>query len=172
MAENGSGYTDLAGLVMQPELSLAEKTLKNNFVTEYLIDFDAWAAAIRIGFLSSVAVQYAQQMMECPYVRREISRRQLEEPVDPRESAKETKKQIAASLLREAHYRGPGSSHSARVAALGKLAQINDMDAPTKIVSDVTHRGGVMMVPAIASVEEWEKAAITSQEKLAQEARH
>lgn len=73
--------------------------------------------------------------------------------------------------MREAHYRGPGSSHAARVAALGKLASIRDMDAPTKIKADLSMRGGVMMIPAIANLEDWEKAAQASQSSLQEDAK-
>lgn len=40
------------------------------------------------------------------------------------------------------------------------------MDAPTKIKSEVALRGGVMMVPGIANLEDWEKAAQASQTQL------
>jgi hypothetical protein len=38
--------------------------------------------------------------------------------------------------------------------------------------STVTHRGGVLMVPMIADVNNWEDVAQTSQKKLVSDARH
>lgn len=159
-------------LVMQPEMSPQEKMLRDKFVDEYLKDFDAWASAIRLGFLKSVAPQYAQMLLEEPYVRREITRRQLERKELPKEAEEEDRRITRAALMKEAHYHGPGSTHSARVQALAKLCTILDMDAAVKVKSEVLHRGGVMMIPAIANLDEWERAASASQDALVADARH
>lgn len=172
MADNTNEGSLFDALVMQSALSPVEKDLRDKFVTQYLVDYDAWAATIRCGFLRSVAVEYAGQLMQDPYVQRELARKQLEESADPKATAKLKKRQTEAALLREAHYKGVGSSHAARVSALAKLCNIYDMDGATKITANVVHRGGVMLVPAIASVDEWEKAAASSQDKLIQDARH
>jgi len=148
------------------ELSAKEKELRDKFVDEYLLDFDQTAAAIRVGFSASFAQTYAEKFMSEPYVRQRIAALQTALAEDDKLEAELDRRRIRAALMREAHYRGPGSSHAARVSALAKLASILDMDAPTKIKSDVTMRGGVMMVPAIASLEEWEKAAQASQGDL------
>lgn len=158
--------------VMQSELSPAEKELRDKFVDQYLIDMDQVAAAMRIGFMRRVALTYSAQFMDEPYVVQRIADKQRAMVENPKEEAKKRKVDIEASLWREAHYRGPDSSHSARVSALAKLCNINDMDGTAKVKSEVTHRGGVMLVPAIASVDDWEKAATASQEKLISEARH
>lgn len=128
MANDTSAPNFWNDLVMQPNLSPSEKALRDKFVTQYLIDYDAWAAAIRIGFLNSVAPQYAIELMQCPYVRQQITSKALADVVDPVAALKAEQKQIKASLLREAHDRGPDSSHAARVSALGKLAIIAKMD--------------------------------------------
>lgn len=148
------------------ELSTQEKELRNKFVDEYLIDFDQTAAAIRIGFSASFAHTYAERFMTEPYVRKRITDLQNALIEDEKLEVEQDRRRIRAALMREAHYRGPGSSHSARVSALAKLASIRDMDAPTKIKSELTMRGGVMMVPAIAAIDEWETAAQASQTNL------
>lgn len=153
-------------LLMEPALSPQEKQLRDRFVTEYLLDYDAWAACVRVGFLKSVAGQYANDFMQEPYVRREITRRQLAEDADPKAALKNKKRAVEMALLREAHNMGPDSSHSARVSALSKLCNIYDMDGATKVKATVTHKGGVMTVPAIANVDEWEKQASQHQDKL------
>lgn len=158
--------------VMQSELSPAEKELRNKFVDQYLIDMDPVAAAMRIGFMRRVAITYGNQFLDEPYVIQRITDRQRSAAENPKEARKARQADIEAGLWREAHYRGPDSSHSARVSALAKLCNINDMDGTTKVKADMTHRGGVMLVPAIASIEEWEKAATSSQERLISEARH
>jgi cytochrome c5 len=153
-------------LLMEPVLSEQEKQLRDRFVTEYLLDYDAWAACVRVGFLKSVAGQYASDFMQEPYVQREINRRQMGEDADPKGALKNKKRAVEMALLREAHYKGADSTHSARVSALSKLCNIYDMHGATKVKATVTHKGGVMMVPAIANVADWEKQAAQHQDKL------
>lgn len=164
MSEEIAGFW--AEEAMAQDLSPKEKELRDKFVSEYLIDFDQTAAAIRIGFSASFAQTYAERFMTEPYVRKQIAIMQNAMAEDEKIEADMDRRRIRAALMREAHYRGPGSSHAARVSALAKLASIRDMDAPTKIKTDLNLRGGVMMVPAIASIEEWEKAAQASQTDL------
>lgn len=165
MAGHDSGrYWD--PLVMQQELSPAEKQLRDTFVGEYLKDYDAWAAAVRTGYLRTVAHDYAALLMQEPYVQREIERRRALLPENPKDVVRNEQHIVKQRLFQEAHYKGPGSSHSARVSALAKLCNILDMDGTTKVKSEITHKGGVMMVPAIASIDDWEKQAAASQDKL------
>lgn len=165
MAGNDSGrYWD--PLVMQQELSEDEKRTRDNFVTEYLKDRDAWKAAVRVGYLRTVAHEYASFLMQEPYVQREIERRASEIPTDPKGLRRQRVHNVETLLWELAHYNGPGASHSARVSAAAKLCNIYDMDGTTKVKADVTHKGGVMMVPAIASLEDWEKQAAKSQDEL------
>ncbi|HEY3473407.1 MAG TPA: hypothetical protein VGK56_02295, partial [Anaerolineales bacterium] len=58
MAGEYQRYWDPA--VMELQLSPVEKDLRDRFVSEYLFDYDAYAAAVRIGFLKTVALTYAQ----------------------------------------------------------------------------------------------------------------
>ena len=154
---------------MAPPPTGSEKKLRDQFVDEYLIDFDQTGAAMRVGFSASFAQTYAERFMNEPYVRKRIMDLQQATAEDPKAADEADRRRVRAAMLREAHYRGAGSSHSARVSALAKLASVLDMDAPTKIKSDVTMRGGVMMVPGIASLEDWQKAAQASQEALQQD---
>lgn len=155
---------------MTPELSLAEKAVRDRFVKEYLIDYDQKRAAIRCGYGESFAGAYSDKFMAEPYVLQQIKAQELAFADDPDAEEESTKRIIRAGLLREANYRGPGSSHSARVNALAKLAVIHDMDAPTKIEADINQRGGVMMVPGIASADDWSMVAAAAQKKLQDEA--
>lgn len=164
---NSTFWSDEA---MAPELSAAEKALRDRFVKEYLIDYDQTRAAMRCGYGESFASAYADKFMLEPYVQQQIKAQELAFAEDPDAEEENTKRIIRAGLLREANYRGPGSSHSARVNALAKLAVIHDMDAPTKVEADILQRGGVMMVPGIASAEEWSATAGAAQRKLQDEA--
>lgn len=148
------------------KLSTREKALRDLFVKEYLVDFDAISACLRCGFTSVTAQQYAHKFMEEGYVQKKLATEQAKfGSVDDVDSKEALKQQIITGLIREAHNRGTGSSHSARVAALSKLASIVGLDAVNKLMAG--EQSGVMMVPAIASLDDWEAAAQASQEKLA-----
>ena len=150
------------------EYNFREKSLRDLFVAEYLNDFDQVKAAQRCGFQFQFAIEFARKFMDEPYVQQQIKRVKLgqDQPIDEKEEERLNKKRIFATLFQEAHYHGPGSSHAARVSALGKLAVMYGMEAPKKTEATVTHKGGVMAVPGIASLDEWEVTASKSQDAL------
>lgn len=154
------------------ELTEQEKALRNLFVDEYLIDYNPKKAAIRCGFVEQHAAHYAAQFMEEPYVLKRISEMQST-PVaeeDEENRLRLMRRRIEEGFIQQANYNGPGASHGARVAALSKLANFYGMEQATKVEQEVNHRGGVMAIPAIANLDDWEIQALQSQEKLTGEA--
>jgi cytochrome c5 len=163
MAGNDFGrYWD--PLVMQQELSPEEKKLRDNFVTEYLKDRNPYLAAIRVGYLQGVALKYAESLMAEPYVQKEISRRQRDVTAATTKEQLALERHIVKQQLFHEAFSAPLAT--ARVSALSKLCNILDMDGTQKIKSEVTHKGGVMLVPGISKVDEWEKQAAEQQDKL------
>lgn len=144
---------------METQLSDSEKALRDLFIKEYLLDFDPVAACLRVGFINSFASDYAKLFMAEPYVQRGIAKSQREAQCDD-DLQLERDKQLTLSVLRQAAQNGPFSS---RVAAASKLAAILGMDAPQKSQQEILHRGGVMMVPTISNVDDWEREAQKSQ---------
>lgn len=159
--------------VMEPELTERERALRDLFCNEYLVDFNSVAAAQRCGFQHSFAKDYAIKFMQEAYVQRRIKYLEQSAPVVGAKKEDEFNiRRIRAALLEQAYFHGPGSSHAARVSALAKLVSIYGMDAPTKAEILNVHKGGVLMVPAIANLNDWEAAAQASQAKLVSDARH
>lgn len=150
-----------------PELTFREKALRDKFVNEYLVDYDALAATMRIGYPKSYAKEYAVRFMEEPYVLKRIQEK--ESAGEDEVSLDVMKKRIMAGLIREANYKGPGSSQAARVAALSKLAQMHGMDGrvPDNPENDALGEGA-FVVPGVVTMEEWEKAAEAQQAALVQ----
>jgi len=136
-----------------------EKSLRDFFVKEYLTDYDAVQAAIRVGYPKSIAREYAVRFMEEPYVLREIAKKEAAPGTEDEEAI--LKKRIMAGLIREANYRGPGSSQAARVAALAKLAHLNNMEPVKKIANELTGAdgqplvGGAFVIPGLMTPEQW-----------------
>ena len=165
-------YNWTSACMDRADLGEQEKALRDTFVAEYLVDYDPLAAAMRCGFAASFAGDYAKKFLNESYVQQRLKQEQLTEPgskQDVEDEEKLNKRKILMGLLREAH--NPMISGSARVAALSRLAVIYGMDQPLKADAAGMHRGGVMMVPAIANLDAWENAAVASQTQLVLEAR-
>lgn len=155
-----------------PGLSAQEKVLRDRFVKEYMVDYNPERAALRIGYNKNYAEYYATQFMNEPYVLQRIADMRMAPAINDKEEAEQTKRRIREALIREAHNYGPGSSHAARVAALSQLKSIYGMDAPKQTVNTNIHKGGVMMVPGVSSLETWEQVAAESQDELRRETQH
>lgn len=154
-------------------LSADEMAIRDKVVAEYMFDYNWTNACMRCGFNAMFAQELGQRFATDCYVRwklKEIERSRVQRTSEQANIEADLERQhIIEALKREAHYTGPGSSQAARVAALGKLAQIYDLDAPKKAKIDVTNRGGVMIVPAVANIDEWEKTASEAQQLLVKE---
>lgn len=154
---------------MEPPLTDKEKLLRNLFVNEYLVDFDAIAAAQRCGFQASFAKDYAIKFMNESYTRKRIEEVKHTK-IDTRASEEYDKARVKAVLMKEAH--NQYTTGAARVAAAAKLAVILGMDKPAETTNTHVHKGGVLMVPAIANLDDWEAIATASQAKLVSDARN
>ncbi len=164
-------YNWTTALTAEIQYSEQERSLRDLFVAEYLVDYDGIAAAMRCGFIGQFASDYAKKFLAEPYVVRKVKTEQLTPPQTKEEEAAEealNKRKIITGLMREAH--NHLISGSARVAALSRLAVMYGLDQPPADPETV-HRGGVMQVPAIADLSKWESAAMESQEQLVLEAR-
>lgn len=113
---------------MADTLTKQERALRQRFVEEYLADYDAFAAAIRLGYQEAFAQQYAKQFLTEPYTLKLIKEKEAEFGILTEED--QHRKKIVAGLYREAHSRF--NSGSARVAALTQLAKIIGIEAPVK----------------------------------------
>ena len=164
-------------VAMMPALSDREKALRDVFVSEYLKDFDPLAAAMRCGFMRSFAEEYAKKFMDEPYVLQRIQALQhivSEDGSGRDDSLAYNRQRVISALMREAHYTGAGSSAAARVAALSRLAVIYGLNEPQGKKEDQANpnsRGGVMRIPEIADVTQWEEVALKTQQRLVSDVR-
>lgn len=171
MASNESTFWN-DSMEMEPELTDREKLLRDIFVTEYIKDYNPEAAAIRCGFMKAFAVEYAKKFMQEAYVLKRIKAVELHQIEDEgaKDSGERDRLLVMASLRQIAY--NPATPAAARVQALAKLAEIRGM------TGKAGHQGGkggpaggVIMVPAIADIDDWEKVAMESQDKLIADAR-
>lgn len=173
MSESYQSPDWLAAATATPHYSETELALRIKFVEEYLVDYDEVAAAIRCGFMSAFAKDFAQQLMEEAFVRTRIREQADKVDIADPDIVTQKRSRIISSLEREANYYGPGASHGARVAALAKLGSFYRMDDGLVTAGDEDDEfiSGVMEVPARTSVDDWEAGAKESQAKLKEEVR-
>lgn len=142
-----------------------EKSTRQQFVKEYLKDYDARKACLRIGYSNLFAGDFSVRFMNEPYTLKLIA--EFEGGTAPGEEINEEqeKKRILNALWREAN--SMGSPAAARVAALAKLTAIFGMEAPTRSNVNVNNNeGGVFVVPGIMNETQWAAQAATQQTEL------
>jgi phage terminase small subunit len=104
---------------------------QKRFANEYLIDFDATNAAKRSGYSEKSARAIGYENLNKPYIAAEIKLR-----VGKLSEANFiTRELIVSKLLSEALDRSDGSSQSARVNALDKLAKIYGLYSTEPLIS-------------------------------------
>ena len=146
-------------------LTVYEKATRKKFVEEYLKDYDAMKACMRIGYTALFAPDMARRFMIEPYTLRLIS--EVEGGSDDGEFDEEKeKRRIYKALWREANNMGINSSQSARVAALAKLTAVLGMDAPSRSRISIEEGGGLFVVPGIMNEQQWTEQAAKQQEEL------
>lgn len=153
-------------LLAEKPLTEEEYLLRVEFVKAFMRTRNAYKACIEIGFMDAYAADWAKAFMGEGIVRRLISQAEREEDTD--EAAQERQRKYRAWMEHEATYYGPGSSHGSRVSAIAHLMKMEGMEAPVKTETEVTWKGGVMMVPALTSPDEWGNLAAKSQADLKQ----
>lgn len=152
------------------QLSQDEMNIREQVVREYLYDYSWTKACLRCGFRPEFAADNAERFSKDPYCIWRVRELAREKGLDPNPETKavqieQDKVDIMNALKKEAHYYGPGSSQAARVSALGKLAQLMGMEPPKAVKAEIT-APGVMVVPGIATIDDWEAIAQQTQEKL------
>lgn len=153
-----------------------ELDLRNRFIGEYIRDFSIYASSVRMGYMGDDAVAFGKAMLDEPYVRREVAKYQetrfvpeVSKPAEPvnqytKQTEEQERQQIISMLFKEANYNGPGSTQASRVSALGRLADIYRIGKDADKGSTTSQN--VMIVPALGSVDDWEKRAQLQQEAL------
>lgn len=145
------------------DIKPAVKLMRQAFAREYLKDFNATQAVLRMGYKygRTTASTKGSQWLNDAYTQHYIA--ELIEKAD--EKTIVSRNRVLAGLLRESEYFGEDGGAASRISALRSLAKILGMEI-TKIEGNMTIGGGVMAIPLSGSPEEWEKAAQVAQEQL------
>lgn len=154
------------------------KERRDVFVEEYLVDFTASRAWLRMKarldpdddkeYTSSEAANYGYLLTREPYVAKRISDA-LDEIA---EGMLLRRNRVVGGMLREANREGLGSQHAARVSAFSRLLEhLEKMEdraerARQKEAQSKKQSSGVMLVPAMGTVDQWEAATMAAQAKL------
>lgn len=160
-----TAYVERAASLTQDEMNIREQVVR-----EYLYDYSWTKACLRCGFRAEFAADNAERFSKDPYCIWRVKELAREKGLNPNPEVRaaiidQDKVDIMNALKKEAHYYGPGSSQAARVSALGKLAQLMGMEPPKAVKAEIT-TPGVMVVPGIAKIDDWEAVAEAAQKKL------
>ena len=156
---------------IQPQLTQSEMALRDKFVIEYIKDYDAFAACIRIGYAGPFAKEFSQRFLGETYVQNRIKKVEIAPPEEDLDEVTQRRK-VYAALWKEANFTGMGSSQSARVAALAKLSAFLGMDAPIRSQQELTGKdgaplgAGVIVTPGLMTAEQWAEQAEAQQAEL------
>ena len=140
-----------------------EKDTRRRFVKEYLKDYDAFKACIRINYSAPFASDFSKRFMQEPFVLNLISQAECGADETGEIDEEQQKRKILSALWREAN--SSYSPAAARVAALAKLTSIFGMDAPSKS-HITTEGGGTFVVPGIMNENQWTEVAAKQQAEL------
>lgn len=156
-----------------------DRKIRDKFVMEYLRDHNMYAAGVRMGYTGQNAMDFSKALLNEPYVANKIA--ELKETgfgmlqlgndsatshgVDHKDAISQ---RIINGLMKEAFDYGPGTKQQARITALNKLADIYKVGEE----SSTNIKTNVMVVPAMGTVDSWEKAASVQQEQLKHDIRH
>lgn len=141
------------------------------FAKEYVKDFDTVAAQWRLQWvdesISPATIRNRGYALKNHPLVQEAIKGYLDRLT---ESDILTRNHVLFGLLEQANYNDGGASHSARVAAWGKLATLLGMEgAPGKKAEDERTKmpeGGVLLIPYQPDIENWEASAMGQQKLL------
>ena len=142
------------------------KKRREQFVHEYIKDFNGSQALQRMGYTMSQPWVKASIWLNEPYTQWYLGQMMAK----LQDSAIVTKNEILLGLKKEAHYHGLDGSAAARIAAWRSLAKILGIEVD-KVEGNIKLAGGVMLMPFSGTPEQWEQAAQAAQEKLKKDVR-
>jgi phage terminase small subunit len=107
---------------LEQPLTEQERLLRDHFVAEYLKDFNAYQACIRLGFQASFALEWATRLFNDGYVQRQIQHMTRTRKVNDEEA----KVLLENELLRIAQC----GSDTARVSAIREFNAMKGWSKP------------------------------------------
>ena len=138
---------------------------RDRFVDALILGMSKYQAAIYAGVPPRSAHKEGCNLFCEPYVQERF--KELREAID--EANLLTRKELILNVKSIAF--DDREQGGARVGASSLLAKVMGYEAPTKIQAEVEHKGGVMMVPMAAGLEDWEAAAGGAQRQLKEDVR-
>lgn len=109
-----------------------ERTIRERFAREYVVDFSGPDALIRCGYAAAYADEYSKRFLSEPYTKNLIS--QLENEAEEL-LPEEHRKRMIKALYRVIN--SPYSKGSEKVSAIAQLCKIQGLEAPVKTQTEV-----------------------------------
>jgi hypothetical protein len=132
----------------------------DRFVAEYVFDYNATTAILRLGYAETGAAIRGSTWLRHPYVQWKL--KQFINKLEHQTLC--TRGQVVSWLVREANYAGVDGSAAARVSALKQLSKAFGLNI-VKVEQEIKNVH-VMEVPMVPTVEQWSGLAAQQQEEL------
>lgn len=102
--------------------SLSEKeiVLRENFIREFMVDFEPYNACLRMGFMPVFANDWSKRLLQDPYVQRGIAKLMRQAQPDPKEQEAQDLA-LVKNTLRENMQRGPFASRTAAARLFAEM---------------------------------------------------
>ncbi len=149
----------------KPGNTAAREKPEDRFVTQFLIDRDAVAAAVRAGVPKVNLERTVTRWMADPAIRQRIQELTDEADLDTMITAQ----RIMAGFIDVAFDRT--ANHSARNTALKELGTIKGIYPKDDADKGKKYAKNVMMVPGPQTLNDWNAAAMEQQRKLKEDVR-
>jgi phage terminase small subunit len=134
---------------------------RQQFVHEYVKDMNATAACSRLGWVYAYPAIKCNEILREPYTQWYLAKFLA----TCEDSAIITRTQVLLGLREEAFNKGDDASSLSRIAAFRALAKMMGWEI-TRMEGNITLHGGVMKVPVVGNLEEWENQSTKQQEQL------
>lgn len=168
MASPTDGTDSWTWAAMEPDPSDTERELLDRFCVEMLVDGDPIRAASRCGFQAGFAEQYGKLFYSKSYVQKRLRVLREQQPDDE----KFEEDYLRRMVIRRCHdvLMNKYSKGSDVVRASAQLDNMFGWASNARRATANTLQSGVMVIP-LASMEEWEAAAMASQSRLIEDSR-
>ena len=150
-------------------LTQDEINVRHLFVEHFVVNYNYVDSCIAIGFDWATVIEYASVFKTDSYVQKLIYEKAKEK--QDNESTQAYQFNLVKRTLIEC-MTSPKRGDTTRLQAAKIMSTQLGMEAPVKVDQKVEHSGGVIAVPGIADITDWEKSAIDSQTKLVLDTRN
>jgi len=146
-------------------LTQIERDTIDKYIIEYVFDKDEEKAAIRMGISRVYAKSIAKNFVDTPYFQIKLKEYSIEKDA-LLDDADLLRREIVRNLIDVMKYNGENASQSARISSAKEISAIMGLAAKQQLSNEDEFANGVMVLPSLLPIDEWNSQSIASQAAL------